>query len=123
MKIHACIAVLASTFLSLPASADDSQSDDARPSLDCTLYTKPYNSNEHGAFALPDGLKWQVLPRYTGRSETGERVIDERITLILKDAKNSFWPFIAKMSLEQADALQKELAEIIAQKRQKTVEP
>lgn len=89
----------------------------AKTELDCGLYTKPYQSNEHGAFFLPAGLQWRVMPRYVGIAANGERIVDDRITLVLVDDKNKFWPFIAKMSLEEAESLEQKLAKVIADKR------
>lgn len=85
--------------------------------VECTLYTKPYKATEHGAFALPSSLRWQVMPQYIGRTETGERIVDDRLTLVLVDAKNRFWPVIAKMSVEEAEQLHRDLANVIAEKK------
>ena len=88
------------------------------PSLmECTLYTKPYTSNKHGAYALPEGVKWKVLDRYVGRTEDGATIVDDRLTLILDDESNRFWPMIAKMSLEEAESLQQQLTAGIEKKR------
>ena len=112
--------ILAALTLSLIAAtsfADKLLLETEQSSLECTLYTKPYTATEHGAFALPDGLEWTVMPRYVGRTETGETIIDDRLTLVLKDKENSFWPVIAKMSLGEAESLQEQLSTVIAQKR------
>lgn len=85
--------------------------------FDYGLFTKPYKSNEHGAFFLPSGMKWKVMPKYVGQSDDGKTSEDDRITLVLDDAKRCFWPFIAKMDIEEADALQKSLAAIIEEKK------
>lgn len=85
--------------------------------FDYGLFTKPYESNKHGAFFLSSGMKWKVMPRYVGRSDDGKISVDDRITLVLQDAKKGFWPFIAKMEIDEAEALQKSLAAIIAEKR------
>ena len=84
--------LLAST---LPAIADETK-DAAQQDLECTLYTKPYTSDALGAYALPDNLKWKVLTHYVGRNATGDRIVDPRLTLVLCDDRNRFWPVIAK---------------------------
>ncbi|MCG6154988.1 hypothetical protein [Rubinisphaera margarita] len=89
----------------------------AGKSLDCALYTKFYQPNEHGAFFLPAELKWKVMPRYQGRNADGSSFVDDRVTLVLQDTKRGFWPFIAKMDLEEAEALQEALAEVVAEKK------
>lgn len=115
--------MLATSAISLTAFGEESQQDTAQQALDCTLYTKPYTPNEHGAYVLPAGLNWRVMPHYVGRTERGKRIVDDRLTLVLNDAANSFWPVIAKMSIDQAESLQQELARVIAQKRDATTEP
>ena len=57
------------------------------------------------------------MPQYVGINEDGERSVDDRLTLVLNDAENRFWPVIAKMSLDEAESLPKRLAEVIALKR------
>jgi hypothetical protein len=117
VSLLTCIAIVTTALHSeepeVPAPAN---------SLDCALYTKPYKATEHGAFFLPAGVKWKVMPRYIGRSNDGRQIVDDRITLVLQDTKNSFWPMIAKMSLEEAERLQKELSAIISDKKKATAE-
>ena len=112
VSLLTCIVIVTSL-----VQAEDPQAPVPAKSLDCALYTKPYKPNEHGAFFLPAELKWKVMPRYVGRREDGTTTVDDRVTLVLQDTKKGFWPFIAKMSLEQADDLQKALAAAIAEKK------
>ena len=124
MRTCAVLFVSLFAYLAIATCSVYSEEPEAAPvnSLDCTLYTKPYKSNEHGAFFLPAGLKWKVMPRYVGRSADGKQSVDDRITLVLQNANNSFWPMIAKMQLEEAEALQKELSAVIDAKRLATAE-
>jgi hypothetical protein len=118
MTILRILVVVTAASLSHAAIGADESKDKARTSeIECTLYTKPYKPTEHGAFALPKNLKWQVMPQYVGRTEKGEQVVDDRLTLVLVDAESRFWPVIAKMSVEEAEQLQRDLAKVIAQKR------
>ena len=85
--------------------------------MDSVLCTKPYDGTDYGAFYLPNHVTWQVLPRYVGQREDGSTIVDERITVVLEDEPNRFWPLIVKMSVEEAEHLQSELTEIIAAKK------
>ena len=49
------------------------------------------------------------MPRYVGRGERGEKVVDERILLILSDTGRRMWCMMAKMGLKDAKALRKTL--------------
>ncbi|MHC4957047.1 MAG: serine hydrolase domain-containing protein [Planctomycetota bacterium] len=52
-----------------------------------------------------DDLEIMLMPRYTGRGENGERIIDERLTLILIDKQRRQWPLMAKMDAGSARGL------------------
>ena len=80
-----------------------------------SLYTKAYTLNEHKAFELGgDGVAFRVLASYRGVDERGERVTDERITLVLQDAEKSFWPAISWLDLASARTLHAELERVLA---------
>ncbi|WP_413432615.1 hypothetical protein [Crateriforma spongiae] len=118
MRFFAVVLLLASVlYLSTTTHSEEPEASVPAYMFDYGLFTKPYKSNEHGAFFLPSGMKWKVMPQYVGRSDDGKTSVDDRITLVLQDAKKGFWPFIAKMDIEEADALQKSLAAIIAEKK------
>jgi hypothetical protein len=86
--------------------------------MDSNLYTKPYEGIE-GVFALPGHIRWLVLPAYPGRTADGEPAIDERVTVVLADKPNRFWPVIVKMSVSDAEQLQAELATAIAERKRR----
>src|SRR3954464_12054820 len=85
--------------------------------MDSALYTKPYAGTDDGAFSLPEDVEWAVLPRYVGRREDGGQIVDERITVVLQDRPNRFWPAIVKMSVAEAERLKAELARVIAERQ------
>jgi hypothetical protein len=76
--------------------------------MDAGAYLRPY-SIEGGEVELSDGLELRVMPRYTGRGRDGERIVDERITLIVQDKKRGQWPIMAKMDRRSARALVEDL--------------
>ena len=85
--------------------------------MDSALYTKPYALTDYGAVYLPGEVTWRVLPRYVGRREDGTSVVDERITVVLQDPPNRFWPLVVKMSIEEAEQFRAELEKVIAEKK------
>ena len=85
--------------------------------MDSALYTKPYAGTDYGAFFLPKDIEWRVLPRYVGERVDGESIIDERITVVLQDEHNRFWPAIVKMSVAEAEQLKAELTRVIAERQ------
>lgn len=115
--ISVCLCLGALAGIATHVSSQEQGLKETETTMDCALYTKPYRANEHGAFFLPKGLSWQVMPQYVGRGAEGERIVDNRITMVLADKANRFWPFIAKMSIEEAEQLQEKLAVAIAEKK------
>ena len=69
------------------------------------LGTQPYNAGEHKAFPLPADVRWNVLPVYLGINAEGERFTVDRITIVLEDEANSFWPLVARLDDDEATAL------------------
>lgn len=85
--------------------------------MESALYTGAYEADEHAGYRLPAHVRWRVLPRYLGIGGDGREIVDERITVVLEDGPNRFWPVIVKMSTADAEKLQRELARIIAEKK------
>jgi hypothetical protein len=56
------------------------------------------------------------MSRHVGELLDGTPVVDESITLALEDGPNRFWPLVTRMSIEEAQQLQDELATAIAAK-------
>ena len=119
MRSSAAVVLLLASVLVLSTTTHSEEPKVSVPThaFDYGFFTKPYKPNNHGAFFLPSGMKWKVMPQDLGRSDDGKISGDDRITLVLQDAKKGFWPFIAKMDIEAADALQKSLAAIVAEKK------
>jgi beta-lactamase regulating signal transducer with metallopeptidase domain len=59
------------------------------------LATKPYTLNAHGAVDLPADVQFKVLPGYRGVGRDGQQIVDERVTIVLQDEANRFWPMVA----------------------------
>jgi hypothetical protein len=85
--------------------------------MDSALYTRPYTVDECGSISLPNHVQWKLLPRYVGVRENDVHIIDERITVVLHDGPNRFWPVIVKMSVAEAEQLQVQLADVIAERK------
>ena len=112
--ILSLVAVL--TCVTLPMATLDGEQPPSPGSLDCLLGTMPYTANEHGLITLPAGIEWQVLPHYTSISDDGSIAIDNRITVVLNDSKNSFYPLVVRMNLKEAARLNEQLSSVIADK-------
>jgi hypothetical protein len=84
--------------------------------VESTLYTRPYKVEQYGRVALPEHVRFEVLPRYRGVGG-GVETIDERITVVLNDEPNHFWPVIVKMPIAEAEKLEGALARTIAEKK------
>jgi hypothetical protein len=80
------------------------------------LYTLPYKLDGHGAVRLPPACEWKVHPRYVGVGEDGQRIVDERVTLVLQDPEHRFWAVVSKLSRSDAERLHRELGEVLAAK-------
>ena len=93
-----------------------------KKSIDCEIYTGVYKTRNDGAYMLPAGTHWRVEPKYVG-SDGKTTWTDDRLTVILEDTPNSFWPVIVKMSMEEAEKFQRELAFQIAQKKKEQKQP
>lgn len=72
--------------------------------ISLTIGTLPYTPTE-GLIDLPPDAVVTVMPRYTGMDEDGNRVIDERICLVVMDSQGGFWPVILKLDRAAADHL------------------
>jgi serine/threonine protein kinase len=87
--------------------------DERKEAFECSVYTMKYRIEENAPIRISGGLTWRVMPRYVGYGRDG-RVVDERITVVLIDEANSFWPVIMKMSLPEAQAFRESLSEVVS---------
>jgi len=79
-----------------------------RNRMDAGAYLYPYQL-EKGRLELTEGMELQVMSRYVGRGEGGERVVDERILLIATETSRRMWCMMAKLGIKDAKALRKSL--------------
>lgn len=56
------------------------------------------------------GASLIILPGYSGISRNNERITDDRITLVINDSANSFWPLVARLDLALAEKLAADIA-------------
>ena len=82
------------------------------------LYTKALTTTDVGVVAVPSRFKWSVETSWSGMDAQGRNVPDTRVMLRLYDPDKNFTAVTAQMDLETAEKLQRELADIIAKKRQ-----
>lgn len=82
------------------------------------LYTGAFERSDGGVFAVPSRFKWSVETSWRGVDVQGKDLPDSRVTLRLYDPDQNFTAITAQMDLETAEKLQRNLAEIIAKKRQ-----
>jgi CubicO group peptidase (beta-lactamase class C family) len=83
----------------------NNKDESALPAMDLVLATRPYKISEHRSIKLPPTVSWRVLPQYISVDESGERHVDDRVTLVLMDEASRFWPVIVKMNAAAANAL------------------
>ncbi len=56
------------------------------------------------------GLSFMALPGYSGIDQNNQRITDDRITLVINDQANGFWPLVARLDLATAEKLAADLA-------------
>lgn len=74
-------------------------------SADVTLAVRPYKATELGAIDLAPGVTLMALPAYQGVGERNEPIDDPRVTVVIQDEANQFWPMVAKLGLKSAERL------------------
>ncbi len=90
----------------LDARSKEKVAEDATPEMETCLYTTQYEVEEN-KLELPK-LSIKVMPKYI-TERNGEPVEDQRITLVLVDTAQSFWPVIIKMNSAAAKQLVAEI--------------
>ena len=93
------------TAAALAGSLEDSAKNGDKGGLAAMIGTMPYELATDGVLELPKGLRWRLLPMYSGVGEGGERILDKRATLVLIDEERGFWPLIVKMDAPAAAGL------------------
>ena len=82
------------------------------------LYTKALTITDAGVVAVPSRFKWSVETSWSGIDAQGKDLPDTRVMMRLYDPDHNFTVLTAQMDLETAEKLQRELAKIIAKKRE-----
>lgn len=82
------------------------------------LFTKALHVDGNGVATVPSRFKWSVETCVAAFDFQGNPIADSRVMLRLYDPNENFTTFTAQMDLETAEKLQRELADIIAKKRQ-----
>ena len=82
------------------------------------LFTKALHVDDTGVVAVPSRFKWSVETSVAGYDMQAKPIADSRVTIRLYDPNENFTAITAQMDLETAEKLQRELADIIAKKRQ-----
>lgn len=81
------------------------------------LYTKALSATESGVVAVPSRFKWSIETSWSGIDAQGKDLPDTRVMMRLYDPEHNFTALTAQMDLATAEKLQRELADIIAEKR------
>jgi len=82
------------------------------------LFTKALRVDDAGVVAVPSRFKWCVETCVAGFDLQGDPIADSRVMLRLYDPNENFTAITAKLDLETAEKLQRDLADIISKKRQ-----
>lgn len=82
------------------------------------LYTGALKRSDAGVVAVPSRFKWSVETSWRGTDSQGRELADTRVMLRLYDPHHNFTAVSAQMDLETAEKLQRELARMIAKKRE-----
>ena len=82
------------------------------------LYTGAFKPSDAGVVALPSRLKWSVETSWRGTDAHGNNLPDTRVMLRLYDPDHNFTALTGQLDLDTAERLQRDLAGIIAKKRQ-----
>ena len=106
----ALFAVISVAYAATPASITNGDS--------YHLYTQALTSTDAGVVAVPSRFKWSIETSWSGIDAQGKDLPDTRVMMRLYDPAHNFTAFTAQMDLGTAENLQRQLADIIAKKRQ-----
>lgn len=82
------------------------------------LYTGALKPSDSGVVAVPSRFRWSVETSWRGLDAQGNNLPDTRVMVRLYDPDHNFTALTAQLDLETAERLQRDLADIIAEKRQ-----
>ncbi|EMB13418.1 secreted protein [Rhodopirellula europaea 6C] len=112
VTLVAACGVLTAVFAAPPTSDND------RSGNSYHLFTKALHADDTGVVAIPSRFKWSVETSVAGYDLQAQPIADSRVMLRLYDPTENFTAITAQMDLETAEKLQRELADMIAKKRQ-----
>jgi hypothetical protein len=69
------------------------------------IATRPYTIAAPGMITLPAGVTLEAMPAYTSSGPDNVIKTEDRVTVIVKDAANSFWPMVVRMDAPAAQTL------------------
>lgn len=78
------------------------------PGLTAQLFIGRYKPDSNGMIPITSQAKVVVLPQYVG-VRNGVRLVDRRVTFVVKDLPKRMWPVIVKMNDSSAQQLAKDL--------------
>ncbi|MCX5691161.1 MAG: M56 family metallopeptidase [Planctomycetota bacterium] len=104
----------ASRFASELETAVAARKDDALAGTAATIATRPYTIVAPGQLAIPADVTIKALPAYTSSGQTGTIAVEKRVTIVIDDAKNNFYPMVVRLDAPAARALLEELKTAIA---------
>ncbi len=81
------------------------------------LYTKALSATESGVVAVPSRFKWSIETSWSGIDAQGKDLPDTRVMMRLYDPEHNFTALTAQLDLATAEKIQRQLADIIAEKR------
>jgi hypothetical protein len=95
-----------------------------KDAMTVTLATQPYKLNDnHVVHLAEENLTCEVLQAYVSVDENMQKTTEQRITLVLQDTKNSFWPLIVRMNDAVVRKLIDELQSAVKKSTAATAKP
>jgi len=77
------------------------------------IATMVYAIDDNGRVELAPGVRLQAMHEYRGQGEDGVVSIDPRVTIVLDDRAERFWPLVARVDLDAAKALRTDLQMLV----------
>ena len=116
LLVVALVAAACGVFTAVVAAPPTAKTDSSRNS--CHLFIKTLPVDDSGVVRVPSRFKWSVETCVAGFDLQANPIADSRVMLRLYDPNENFTAITAQMDLDTAEKLQRELADIIAKKRQ-----
>ena len=104
----------AARFASELEAAVAARKDDAVAGTAAIIATAPYSIVDPGQLVIPADVTIKALPAYTNSGHTGAISVEKRVTIVIDDTKNSFYPMVVRLDAPAARTLLDELKAAIA---------